>query len=90
MSINCNNCNKEIDSVIINAFNYDGSDSEHRVNFEEYPENAQVITFDESWCGLDLTEKEQMEEIQCPFCKKFPFRQKEVQVHHYIHIVCFN
>ena len=86
----CNNCGKEIDSVLIGQFNCDGSDSIIRVNFEECPEKAKVITFDKSWCGYELSEKEQIENIQCPECKKFPFKQKEVQVHEYIHIVCFD
>lgn len=86
----CASCGKEIDSVLISRFDYDGSDSEIRVNFEEYPENVKVITADKNWCGYELTEKEQIEDIQCPYCKKFPFKQKEVQVHEYIHIVCFD
>lgn len=86
----CRNCGKEIDSVLISRFNYDGSDSEIRVNFEEYPENAKVITTDRKWCGYELTEEEQIEDIQCPYCKKFPFKQKEVQVQEDIHIVCFD
>lgn len=86
----CNCCGKEIDSVLISQFHYDGSDSEIRVNFEECEKDAKVITFDKSWCGYELTEEEQIEDIQCPYCKQFPFKQKEVQVHEYIHIVCFD
>lgn len=86
----CNCCGKEIDSVLISQFNYDGSDSIVRANIEEYLENAKVITFDKSWCGYELDEEEQIEDIQCPYCKKFPFKTKEIQVHEYIHIVCFD
>lgn len=86
----CRNCGVKIDSVLIDVFNYDGSDSQIRVNFEEYPENAKVIVADKNWCGYGLTEKEQIERILCPYCKKFPFKIKEVQVHELIHIVCFD
>lgn len=88
--IKCNCCGKEIDSVEISCFNYDDSESIVNVELEEYPENAKVITFDKSWCGYDLEEEEQIEDIQCPYCKKFPFKQKEVQVYECIRIVCFN
>ena len=40
--------------------------------------------------SVGLTEEEQIEDIRCPYCKKFPFKDKEIQVHELIHIVCFD
>lgn len=86
----CKNCNKEIESVIISMFSHNGDDYDMRVNLEEFEDNAKVITSDKNWTGYELTEEEQIEDIRCPYCKKFPFKHKEVQVHEYIHIVCFD
>lgn len=86
----CKNCNKEIDSVIISKFTRYGDDYDVRVNFEECDINAKVIVTDKDWTGYELTEEEQIEDIRCPYCKKFPFKDKEVQVHELIHIVCFD
>ena len=87
--VKCNNCGKELKEVEISVFNYDGSDSTVKEEIEEVPENAVLIRTNPNWCGYELDEEEQIEDIQCPYCKKFPFKVKEVQVYNVVHIVCF-
>lgn len=87
--VKCERCNKKISSLLVNIFNYDGSDSDKEIPIHEYEINAVTIDVDSNWCGYELTEEEQRERILCPHCKQFPFKNKEIQVHEIVRIVCF-
>ena len=88
--IKCEQCKKQIDYVITNRFNYDGSDSDIKVFLHEYPESSAIyLETDSYWCGFGLDKKDQIEYIKCPHCKKFPFKLKEVQVEELIRVVMF-
>jgi len=78
----CENCGKKINGVNINHFNYDGADSDIFLPLKDIGgDNAVMFETDTSWCGYELSEEEQTEEITCPFCGKFPFKCKEIQVY---------
>lgn len=88
----CNNCGQEINRILIPMFNYDGTDSDTLIPFEENIDNDDAIIMEtnSNWCGYELDENEQMEHILCPKCKKFPFKVKEVQIYEVVRVVCFN
>lgn len=85
----CNKCGMEISEIETSYFTIDGDDEKDNFTILEAPNNAVYFDIDANWCGYDLTEEEQMEQIECPFCHKFPFKIKEVQVHEIVRVVCF-
>lgn len=85
----CEKCGKEIKSILTNIFEREGNDNEYEIEIREEPEKAVVFTVDKNWTGYELDEEEQIEEIICPYCKKFPFKHKEVQVYERVDVVCF-
>lgn len=85
----CENCGKEIDSVQLDIFNYDGSDSFYELPISEEDEDAVVIDTTANWCGYGLSDEERAENIRCPYCKKFPFHGNEVQEYEILRLVCF-
>lgn len=87
--VKCEKCGKEIDHIVTNCFNYDGSDSDGKFMIEEHDDNAVVFNIGTNWTGYELTEEEQMESIRCPFCGAFPFKHKEVQTYSFVEVVMF-
>ena len=85
----CEKCGLTTDHVLINIFQYDGSDRHEKIPIWETEEAAVAIETDYNWTGYDLTEEEQMKTILCPHCQQFPFEHKEVQVYDIVRIVCF-
>lgn len=87
--IRCENCGETINALAVDVFNHDGSDSWILVPFREYDENAVELELTPAWTGYELDEEEQMDTICCPLCRKFPFKQKEVQTYTVIKAVMF-
>lgn len=85
----CEKCGKEIDHVKISMFERDGSDIDMFIDVLEDDFGSVIIETNQNWCGYELTEEEQMEDIKCPHCNEFPFKQKEVQVYDVVKVVCF-
>ena len=85
----CEKCGKEISTLLIDRFNYDGSDSYRRYPITEYGENAVTVDTDHNWVGDELTEEEQKDSIKCPHCNQFPFISEEIQVDEIVRIICF-
>lgn len=85
----CEKCGKEIDSVMVGVFNYDGSDSDVKHYIEEVEEDAAVFETEQNWTGYELSEEEQRETISCPYCGEFPFENTEIQVYNVVRVVCF-
>lgn len=87
----CEKCGAEIHKLCIGMFDRYGGDSEHSIYIcdEDEETGAVWIDADSSWTGYGLTEEEQADDIRCPFCGKFPFKCREVQVHEIVRIVCF-
>lgn len=86
----CKNCGKEINEVVIYKFDCEGNDYEQKIRFKQVPTNAICFDTDINWCGYDLTDEEQKEDIQCPYCKEYPFDKNiEIQVFDFVRIVCF-
>ena len=88
--IKCEKCGREICHIITNCFQYDGSDIDFRFPLTEHP-STKAISFDanSNWCGYELTEEEQREHILCPYCKQYPFKDKEIQVYNIVQVVMF-
>lgn len=85
----CEKCGREIDSLLVDVFRFDGSDA-----FDEHPvfeceENAAYIETSRNWTGYELSEEEMRDTIVCPHCKQFPFQSKEIQVYDVVRVVCF-
>lgn len=87
--IKCEECGKEINELMVDIFNYDGSDGYYSHGISEYPENAVCLDVNPNWTGNELSEEEAIETIQYPHCGKFPFKSKEVQAYEYVRIVMF-
>lgn len=86
----CAKCGKEIHTVLLNMFNFNGSDDFFETDIEEteYCDAVCISTY-QSWTGYELSEEEQRETILCPFCEQFPFKSGEIGVYDKVEIVCF-
>ena len=87
--VKCEKCGKEIHSLIINIFNYDGSDSGYELPIAEYEQDAVTVDVNHNWTGDELSEEEQKDTISCPYCKQFPFVSEEIQTYNIVRIICF-
>ena len=53
----CSKCGKEISSVLVNMFNYDGTDSFYPYIISECEENAAYVDTTNNWTGYELSEE---------------------------------
>lgn len=87
--IKCEKCGKEIDSVLVNMFNVDGSD---RLYSEPIIYNGKSIVYFETgqcWTGYELSDEERLETICCPHCKEYPFKNSEIEAYDVVRVFCF-
>lgn len=86
----CAKCGKEIHEVLLNVFNFDGSDDfvEEDIGEIECCDAVYISTY-RNWTGYELSEEEQRETILCPHCEQFPFKSDEIGVYDKVEIVCF-
>lgn len=87
--VKCEKCGKIIREINIRRFEKDGSDRLCVVPIIEVPENAVVLDTDFNWCGYDLTPEEQREDIECPYCRQFPFKYEEIQTEEVLRLIMF-
>ena len=81
----CEQCGKELNSIEVDMFNYDGSDDWYDVElFEE--SGIALLNVIPSWTGDELDEDEQTETIRCPHCKQYPFKCKMIETCRYVSI----
>lgn len=85
----CEKCGKEIDHLLVNIFNHDGSDRECSEPLQECEEDAVYFDTSMNWTGAELSEDEQVDTIRCPECGEFPFKSKEIQTYEFIRVVMF-
>lgn len=85
----CEKCGQEIDCLLVDEFNYDGSDSDKLKPIVECEEDAAYVETTSNWTGYELTEEEARETLRCPRCRKFPFHNQELQVYDIVRVVCF-
>lgn len=85
----CEKCGKEIATLLVDIFDYNGSDVFRKHYYTECDEDAVVVDVSPNWTGNDLTEEEQRDTICCPHCKQFPFTNGEIQTFEFVRIVCF-
>jgi len=83
----CCQCGKEIDTIITSFFDKEGSDYDAEIKFKQVPSNAIVFEVGTDWVGYGGMED--IDQIRCPKCKKFPFKSEEIQCYEYLRVVCF-
>lgn len=87
--IKCKCCGREINYVNVDLFDIQGSDSFERLPLYECDDNAIYIEPGQIWTGHELSEEEQIDTIKCPYCNKFPFNEKDIQVEDIVRVVMF-
>ena len=85
----CEKCRKEIETLMVDIFNRDGSDNFYAHGITECPENAVCIDVNQNWTGNELSEEEMLETIKCPHCGQFPFKSSEIQTETFVRIIMF-
>lgn len=85
----CEQCGKEIESLELNIFNFDGTDRYYDLPVAECEQNAVYVDANHNWTGYELTEGERIDTVRCPYCKKFPFKHLEIQVYDIVRVVLF-
>lgn len=84
----CEKCGRKINSLLVDFFNYDGSDSDYEISLNERG-RAAFVDVNKNWTGYELSKNEQKNTICCPYCKQFPFKSNEIQVESIIRVICF-
>lgn len=87
--IKCKCCGRELNYVNVDLFDIQGSDSFERLPLHECDDNAVYIEPGQIWTGYELSEEEQIDTIKCPYCNKFPFNEKDIQVEDVVRVVMF-
>lgn len=87
--VTCIKCGNEINKVLLDRFGHEGEDYWYCAPINEAEEDAVLIETDSNWCGYGLTEEEYHENIKCPICCEFPFKDREVQIYEVVRLVCF-
>lgn len=85
----CEKCGYPLTTLEVNVFAEDGSDYWTHVFVNEVPDNAVYIDMPTSWTGSGMSEDEQAESIRCPFCRRHPFKTKEIDTYDYVRVVMF-
>lgn len=82
----CEQCGKELHSLEVDMFNYDGSDDWYTV--EDLYEEGGVLLFSTlpQWTGDELDEDEQADTIRCPHCKQYPFKCRLIETCRYVSV----
>lgn len=86
--VKCEKCGKEMSYVLVNKFNYSGSDSFLKYSYNRIGDCISIVA-DRNWTGYELSEEEMLETIVCPHCGKYPFQSKEIHVYDEVEIVMF-
>lgn len=86
--VKCEKCGKEMSYVLVNKFNYSGSDSFLKYSYNRIGDCISIVA-DRNWTGYELSEEEMLETIVCPHCGKYPFQSKEIHVYDDVEIVMF-
>lgn len=86
--VKCEKCGKEMPYVLVNKFNYSGSDSFLKYSYNRIGDCISIVA-DRNWTGYELSEEEMLETIVCPHCGKYPFQSKEIHVYDEVEIVMF-
>lgn len=86
--VKCEKCGKEMSYVLVNKFNYSGSDSFLKYSYNRIGSCVSIVA-DRNWTGYELSEEEILETIVCPHCGKYPFQSKEIHVYDEVEIVMF-
>lgn len=87
--VKCKCCGREINYVNVDLFDIQGSDSFERLPLYECDDNAVYIEPGQIWTGYELSEEEQIDTIECPYCNKFPFNEKDIQIEDVVRVVMF-
>lgn len=81
----CEQCGKELNSIEVDMFNYDGSDDWY--DAELFEESGIVfLNVLPNWTGDELDEDEQADTIRCPHCNQYPFKCRLIETCRYVNI----
>lgn len=86
----CSNCGKNIEHVLVDEFQYDGTDRDTAIAINDLGDNCYNITVTHNWTGDGLDDEDVYDTIICPFCRKFPFKSREIQREEAIFLTCWN
>lgn len=86
----CEKCGAEINSLLVNMFDIDGADKYVVCHIYE-PEGYDAIEVetDQNWTGYGQEGEDMRDSIACPFCRKYPFEDEEIQVYDVVKVVMF-
>lgn len=87
--IKCEKCGKEIKNIITNVFTREGTDVRTEYELEKHLVDAVTFDTNVNWTGYELTEEEQKEQIECPHCHQYPFKNEEIQIYEIVRVVMF-
>ena len=82
----CAHCGEKLEKIMLHKFGFNGDEydddfpCEFSATIMEDGSIGILICTDRNWCGYDLTEDEQREDISCPKCGKFPFSDIHIEV----------
>ena len=74
----CCECGKEIDHVLVNEFQRDGTDRYALRPLEDLGDDCYSVFTDSNWTGYGQETEDQLVGVCCPECEKFPFKTKDV------------
>lgn len=85
----CEKCGAFIDSLELDIFNQDGSDSWRNTPAEKADVDVIVVETEQNWAGYELSEEEMPDSVRCPKCKRFPFESTEIQLYNIVRLIMF-
>ena len=86
----CNNCGAEIDHVLIDEFQYDGTDCDRRAILENLGDDTYGLSTDHNWTGDEVDDEDAFDTISCPKCRKFPFKSREIGRQEIVYLTFWN
>ena len=86
----CCECGAEINHVLVNHFEHDGTDRLHKMDLEDLGDGCYSVLTDTSWTGYGLETEDCLADVYCPKCKKFPFKTKDMEQCKLVQLVFWN
>lgn len=83
----CEKCGKTINVVLLDGVRH--IYSQYEADISEDSDSIVTINADIRWYGYNSSEEEQIKTIKCPYCKGFPFIDKDIRTYKYMKIICF-
>lgn len=91
----CEYCGNKLEYLKVNSFLYDGTDIDTIANLMETnvdsDDTVTAVYLDttQNWTGYDLPNEERINTICCPYCMKYPFKDKDLYVLDVVRVIMF-